>query len=68
MDTNVSPNRILKSCMFDGANALDKSNIIIAIKILDVETPIPFMEELLGNRTLLNIFPMFLNLTIREGI
>ncbi|WP_207643877.1 hypothetical protein [Defluviitalea phaphyphila] len=54
--------------MFDGANALDKSNIIIAIKILDVETPIPFMEELLGNRTLLNIFPMFLNLTIREGI
>ena len=33
-DTNVSDNGIIKGCLFVGANASGKSNIILAIKLL----------------------------------
>ncbi|WP_058487068.1 AAA family ATPase [Defluviitalea phaphyphila] len=52
-DTNVSPNGILKGCMFVGANASGKSNIIIAIKLL---LDLLFKEREINSRLYLCLF------------
>lgn len=41
---------------------------MIFFKRKGIDIPIPFMEESLGNRTLLNILPAFLNLTSKNGM